>query len=99
MPPRLLCGFVVLGLVGSPETGWLGLLEGCLAQPVWAIADSPEEGKVLVTLLGVSALGGLGGRLGVTGSRGEAVGALWTPVASPKSMSTMRERYRRFVLG
>lgn len=42
------------------------------------------------SFLEVSGLGRLGGRLSVTGSRGEAVAVLWTPLASPMSVTTMR---------
>ena len=56
-------------------------------------------GGTCIAFLGVSGLGRLGGRFGVVGSRGEAVGVSWVPGASPISTSGIELVVAVFIIG
>jgi len=55
-------------------------------------------GGACIAFPGVSGLGRLGGRFGVVGSRGEAVGVSWAPGASPILTSDIELEVAVFVL-
>ena len=100
MKPLLLkCGFEVPGLVGFGGDSQVGdaggvFWLGCLGQNEFS---GIEGGSI--AFFGVSGLGRLGGRFGVEGTQGEAVGGSWTPGASPILESDIGLAVRVFVFG